>query len=75
MALGDNLFKPGTIVRLKKTGEFARIKNVVCLKDQTSFLHYEGEIEGREEGALWAMYPGDIELECLPPEETQGASK
>lgn len=67
MAYGDNLFKPETIVRLKKTGEFARIKNVVFLKDGKTFMHYEGEIEGREEGALWAMYPDDIELECEPP--------
>ncbi len=62
------LFPVDTVVRLKKTGQFAIIKQVFYLKDEKNFLHYLGQIEGRGNG-LYAMYPDDIELECLPLKE------
>jgi hypothetical protein len=64
----NNPFPVDTVVRLKKTGEFAIIKRVAFLNDEKSFLHYEGTIEGRGKG-LYALYPDDIELECLPPDK------
>jgi hypothetical protein len=55
-----------TVVRIKKTGQFAIIKQVSFLKDEKNFLNYLGIIEGRGDG-LYALYHDDIELECLPP--------
>lgn len=60
----DN-FEAGTVVRLKKTGELAVIRQLFYLKDGMNFLHYLGEIEGRRRG-LYALYHDDVELECLP---------
>jgi hypothetical protein len=57
----------GTIVRLKRTGEFAIIVDRSYLKDGKEFLNYLAKIEGRADG-WWAIYDDDIELECLPPE-------
>lgn len=60
-------FEPGTVVRLKKTGEFALIHERVCLmKRPENFLHYMGIIEGRGPKPVWALYDDDLELECLP---------
>lgn len=56
-----------TVVRIKKTGQFAIIKHVVFLKDGKSFLHYEGPIDGKPEGN-YAFYHEEIELEVLPKE-------
>lgn len=56
-----------TVVRIKKTGQFAIIKDVVFLKDGKSFLYYRGIIEGKPEG-LYAIFHEDIELEVLPKE-------
>jgi len=56
----------GTIVRLIKTGEFARIIGYNCMMNRPdTFLSYYIEIEGKP-GAMWATYDDRIELECLP---------
>ena len=60
----EEVYPIGTVVRIKKTGQFALIKDVVFLKDGKNFLHYRGEIEGRD--GLFALYHGDVELEALP---------
>ncbi len=60
----NELYPVGTVVRLKKTGQFALIKNVTFLFNEKNFLHYLGEIEGRE--GNYALYHDDLELECLP---------
>jgi hypothetical protein len=58
-----------TIVRLRWTGEFARIVSLGLIMNRPeSFLNYYVEIEGRQPDSLWAMYEGDFELECLPLE-------
>lgn len=58
-------FEEGSIVRIKRTNEFARINRKVYLNGQTNFLHYEGEIEGRI--GNYCLPPDDeLELECLP---------
>jgi hypothetical protein len=54
-----------TVVRIKRTGQFALITDVFFLKDKRDFLHYLGKIEGRGEGE-YALYKKDIEIECLP---------
>ena len=59
----------GTVVRLKKTGEFALITDVCYLMDRKNFLNYLGVIEGRGDGK-YALYDADIELECLPVENS-----
>jgi hypothetical protein len=61
----EDAYKADTIVRLKKTGQFAIIKRPTFLKDGKGFLHYLGVIEGRGDG-LYALYHSDIDLECLP---------
>lgn len=60
----DELYPVGTVVRLKKTGQFVLIVEQCFLKDAMNFLNYEGEIEGRE--GRYAIYHEDVELECLP---------
>ena len=67
--LSDNqvnkLYPVGTVVRLRRTNEFCLIRKVFFLKNEQNFLHYLGIIEDRGND-LWALYPADIELECLP---------
>jgi len=55
----------GAVVRIKKTGQFAIIKERSFLKSEENFLNYLAIVEGRCEG-LYALYDDDIELECLP---------
>ena len=62
----------GTVVRLKKTGEFAVIIGHNRMQQRLdTFLNYYVEIEGRP--GTWAAYDDDFELECLSidPPETQ----
>jgi hypothetical protein len=61
----DELYPPETVVRIKKTGEFAIIKNVVFMMAGNGFLHYEGIIEGKGDGR-YALYHEDVEVEALP---------
>ena len=53
-----------TIVRIKDTGQFARIVGHTFLKDRKGFLNYLAEIEGRN--GQYALYHDDIDLENLP---------
>lgn len=55
-----------TVVRIKKTGQFAIIKEQAFQFQGKGFLNYLGEIEGRD--GLYALYHDDIELEELPPQ-------
>ena len=64
----DEVYKVGTVVRLKGTGEFAIIREQSFLFNGKNFLNYLGEIEGRKKGGLYALYHEDLEVECLPPE-------
>ncbi len=57
-------FDIDTIVRLTKTGQFARIVKSQYAYDGTTLMHYLSEIEGRE--GQYAIYHYDVELECLP---------
>ncbi len=61
----NEVYVVDTVVRLKKTGEFAIIRKVQFMMDGKHFLHYEGEIEGRGSGNF-ALYHNDVELEALP---------
>lgn len=54
----------GTVVRWKKTGQFAKITDHTYQKDGRGFLNYLGEIEGRK--GTYALYHDDLELEHLP---------
>jgi hypothetical protein len=63
----EDVYMIGTVVRLKRTGEFAIIKKQCFLREDKFFLNYLGEIEGRL-GGVYALYHEDLELECLPPE-------
>lgn len=63
----DEIWPIGTVVRIKKTGQFALIKDYGFVKDGKGFLNYYGEIEGRE--GQYALYHDDIELEALPKNE------
>jgi hypothetical protein len=56
----------GTVVRLKRTGEFARITDHGFQHGGRGFLNYIGIIEGRGDGR-YALYHDDLELEALPP--------
>jgi hypothetical protein len=66
----DEVYPVGTVVRLKKTGEFARIEKRIFLKDERNFLHYLGQIDGRKSGpGYYAIYHDEVDLEALPPNE------
>lgn len=55
----------GTVVRLKKTGEFALIVGHNLMMDKPdTFLNYYIEIEGK--CGRWVTYDDRIELECFP---------
>lgn len=60
------IYPEGTVVRMKKTGLFARIEKVVKLLDG-QLLHYEGPIEGKPPGNYYLGNGDDFELEALPP--------
>jgi hypothetical protein len=56
-----------SIVRLKKTGEFARIVGKNQLQNRPeSFLNYYMIIENKS--GIWCAFDDTIELECLPTE-------
>lgn len=63
----EEIYLPGTVVRLKKTGEFAIVRQVFFLRPELryGFLHYLAEIEGRRPGQ-YAIYHQDVELEVAP---------
>lgn len=60
----SEIYPIDTVVRLKKTGQFAIIKSHTFVYDGKGFLYYEGEIEGRL--GQYALYHQDLELEALP---------
>ena len=57
----------GTVVRLKNTGQFAIIKIQAFQMNGQGFLHYLGEIEGRE--GLYCLIHDRLEVECLPSQK------
>jgi hypothetical protein len=59
-----DIYRIDTVIRIKKTNQFAIIRQHGFVKDGKRFLHYLGEIEGKE--GLYALYHDDIELEALP---------
>lgn len=67
MVNDEDTYPIDTVVRLKKTGEFARITKRAWLRPeiQKFFLHYEAIIESRGDKAF-TIYHDDIELEALP---------
>jgi hypothetical protein len=62
----DEVYPVGTVVRLKKTGQFAKITHQDFQFEGKGFLNYRGVIEGRGD-RHYALYHDDIELEALPP--------
>lgn len=55
-----------TVVRLRKTGQFALIKQRSFLNSE-NFLNYLALIEDRGDG-LYCIFHEDVDLECLPRE-------
>ena len=66
MVRDEDTYPIDTVVRLKKTGQFAIIKDKTFLFQEKNFLHYLGQIEGKGEG-LYCLLHDEIELEVLPP--------
>lgn len=64
MTKGEDTYSVGTIVRIRKTGEFAIIRKRLFLKESKKFFHYIGQIEGTDR--LRSLYHEDLELESLP---------
>lgn len=64
----SEVYPVDSVVRIKKTGEFAKIMGHNWQKDGKGFLNYYGDIDGRRPGR-WALYHDDIELEALPLED------
>jgi hypothetical protein len=60
----EDAYPVGTIVRLKKNGQLAKIVDRGFLMGGKNFLHYLGEIEGRP--GRYALYHDDLELVSLP---------
>jgi hypothetical protein len=57
-------FPVGTVIRIKRTNEFAIIRQQNFLKDRKGFLHYLVEIEDKQ--GLYCALHDDIDLEHLP---------
>jgi hypothetical protein len=67
MVRDEDTYPIETVVRVKKTGQFAIIKKRTFLKDEKNFLHYLAIIEDRGPG-LYCIMHDEVDLECLPPE-------
>jgi hypothetical protein len=65
MPAENEVYPIESVVRIKKTGQFAIIKQQTFLMGRNNFLHYLGVIEGRGEGWYYLGHH-DIELEALP---------
>lgn len=67
MVKDEDVYPIDTVVRIKKTGEFAMVKKHGWLRPERRehFLHYLAIIEGREDG-LYALYHEEVDLEALP---------
>lgn len=65
MVRDEDTYPIDTVVRIRKTGQFAMIKDRCFLKDGKNFLNYLAIIEGRGEGR-YAIYHEDVDLEALP---------
>jgi hypothetical protein len=59
----DQVYPLNTVVRIKKTGEFAIIVGYNFLKDGKGFLNYYAEIQDKK--GKYALYHGDLEVEVL----------
>jgi len=66
MVKDEGIYPIGTVVRRKKTGEFAIIKRYTFQHEGKNFLNYLGQIEGKNESDMYALYHNEIELEALP---------
>lgn len=64
MVKEEDVYPVETVVRIKKTGLFALIKGHAYQSGNYGFLHYRGEIEGRD--GEYCIFHQDVELECLP---------
>lgn len=66
MTKDEDVYPLETVVRLKKTGQFAIIKSRTFLSPgEKNFLHYLAIIEDRGPGH-YCIFHQDVELECLP---------
>jgi hypothetical protein len=61
----EDVYPFDTVVRLRKTNEFAVIKQRTFLNSE-NFLNFLALIDGRAENDLYAIYHEDIVLEVLP---------
>lgn len=66
MVRDEDVYPIDTIVRLRDTGEFARITGHNWLRPELKkhFLNYFAEIEGKK--GQFAVYHSEVELEALP---------
>lgn len=58
------VYPEGTVVRIKRTGEFAIIRDHIYLSEGRNFLNYLAEIEGQK--GLFALYHDAVELDHRP---------
>jgi hypothetical protein len=65
----EDAYPLDTVLRWKKTGEFVLVKKKGFQKDGRGFLHYLCQIDGKGP-ELYAIYHDEVDLECLPPNET-----
>lgn len=65
MVKDEDVYPLETVVRIKKTGQFAIVKKRTFLMNETNFLNYLGIIEGRGDG-LFVFFHEDVELENYP---------
>ena len=62
----EDTYPIGTVVRLRKTGEYAMLLKKSFMKDGKGFMNYLAKVEGKGE-ELYALYHEDIDPEILPP--------
>ena len=61
-------YPTGTVVRIRKTGEFARITRHNWLRPELKkfFLNYFADVEGRNPTGPYALFHDEVDLEALP---------
>ena len=55
----SDVYPVGTVIRIKRTNEFAIIRNHTFQKDGKGFLNYLCEILVRKQHALYCMFHDD----------------
>ena len=64
MVKGENAYPIATMIRIRRTGEFAMVTKKTFMMEGRRIMTYLGKIEGRGD-SLYALYHDDIFFRTL----------